>query len=804
MILTQSFSLKFSPLLKTIFALSVLPVLINTSGAATDVSDVNLYGVSDKCIAVEFVVGQKKPSSLELYTPLPADEVRKGDDGITALIRDGEVIGALCGPDNKHLYKAPVIVGNRTPNSWLRKTFVSLVNEAGEILKPAKVYRKTKPIDKSLGIDWKIEYQIKHVLFFEFSEPLVRGQRYEVKYASDQFEQTSFVLDDSKMLTRAIQVSQLGHHPEDLVKYASLSLWKGDGGGHQFPDTGDFSLIDEDGREMFSGEWKLVKAQSENDDSYNQWGQDRRHNTAKSNVYRLDFSNFKSTGTYRVWAKGVGVSKPIVISNDVYKEAFIKSVRGLYHQRSGIELKAPFTDYARPLMFHPDMGKTATLSATPLQHPYYVKEDGQNETFKRLPEKDTGKAVTNFWGGYSDAGDWDRRIQHLQASRFLFDLYERDPEMMGRISLNIPESNNQLPDIIDEALWGMEIYLRLQGEDGGVSGWIESEEHPKMGEVSWIDSLDLFVTSPDMFSSYTLAATAAKGSRSLESLDPDKASKLKESALKAMAFAEKEWPSVKDNPALMNNITDLRNLAAVELFLLTDDEEWHQVFLETSIFRNGAAPAQQWNPREKGGRVDQLEAAFTYARMLPDGHDKNVVENIQKSLSASADFSSEFSEQTGYGWTKDHDSDNIAWGTLGKPQTSKVLRAYILTGEEKYLKTAERSAFFPFGMNGDHLTFTTGIGNAIKNPLLIDAQTMSWKSPEGITVYGPWDPAKWDYWGSNEVTKTRDSYPPHATWPAGESTLDLGYLMVPQSEFTVHSEIAPMFWHLGSMAIIRK
>jgi endoglucanase len=36
--------------------------------------------------------------------------------------------------------------------------------------------------------------------------------------------------------------------------------------------------------------------------------------------------------------------------------------------------------------------------------------------------------VPNAWGGYFDAGDWNRRIQHLDATNLLFELAEMFPQ----------------------------------------------------------------------------------------------------------------------------------------------------------------------------------------------------------------------------------------------------------------------------------------------------------------------------------------------------------------------------------------
>src|SRR6185503_9409025 len=100
------------------------------------------------------------------------------------------------------------------------------------------------------------------------------------------------------------------------------------------------------------------------------------------------------------------------------------------------------------------------------------------DNFGNLVKGGTDQVLETVWGGYHDAGDWDRRIQHLDVTRSLFELQEISPAWSSKFSLGIPESSNTLPDIVDEALFGLDFYRRLQDKDGGVRGGIESSEHP--------------------------------------------------------------------------------------------------------------------------------------------------------------------------------------------------------------------------------------------------------------------------------------------------------------------------------------
>jgi hypothetical protein len=57
--------------------------------------------------------------------------------------------------------------------------------------------------------------------------------------------------------------------------------------------------------------------------------------------------------------------------------------------------------------------------------------------------------------------------------------YELAPQKFRDGELNIPESGNGIPDIVDEAKWGVDFYKRIQRPDGGVSVGFFEESHPR-------------------------------------------------------------------------------------------------------------------------------------------------------------------------------------------------------------------------------------------------------------------------------------------------------------------------------------
>jgi endoglucanase len=106
---------------------------------------------------------------------------------------------------------------------------------------------------------------------------------------------------------------------------------------------------------------------------------------------------------------------------------------------------------------------------------------------------------------------------------FLLSLYEMNTTFWSSVTFDIPESTNQYPDIVDEAMWSLDFWARMQRQDGGthtcrktithsiftssgVGGGIEADEHPIYGQVSWESTQRWFCYAPDPWVTYTFAA----------------------------------------------------------------------------------------------------------------------------------------------------------------------------------------------------------------------------------------------------------------------------------------------------------
>jgi endoglucanase len=757
--------------------------------AAVNPEITQVYSVSAEILAIQIETGQVTHGQQQPYQASPDDVLRRQSDS-TWIERQGQIIGALV--EDTVLYSLDRFTGQpldlawaSTPESFRISSNTDADYQIGYT--PETVSRKSKPTDMARVGIWEFEWPLNHTLYLHLPTPMEVGQTYTLEFPNSDYSSLTFQYQPEQQPSEAVHISQVGFRPDDPLKLGYLSTWMGDGGGVDYPEGLTFWLIDQaTGQRAFTGTATHHRPLQQTEDP-------RGQDYTLTEVQVLDFSTFNQSGQYRLCVETVGCSFAFEIQEDVWQSAFYVSARGLYHQRSGIAIGPPYTAYERPRAFHPDDGVVVYQSnATLLETDMGL---GTKDAFSALVEGKTDEILTNAWGGYFDAGDWDRRIQHLEVSRILLELVELYPDYFSILNLNIPESNNALPDLIDEALWSLDFFRRLQTPEGGIRGGIESANHPRFGEASWQESLTVMAYAPDMWSSYVYAGVAARAADQLVTLDSDLSIRYRNSALQAMGFAEEAYARALDQgTTLHHEVVDARNLAALELFRLTGDEGWHAIFLNTTVFEDETARAYVY------GQHNQRDAAFLYARLSDLRLNVQVQQNALRALRRDADSLAALARDTGFGWSKPDPWAPIGAGnSLGAPKSIAMIRAHALTDEPSYLMDAIRTTQYSLGANPENRVYTTGLGHrSPENPLILDQRILGTTPPPGITVYGPLDLINTpDYWTVQLLQNV--TYPAPQVWPTTEAYFDV-FLFPAVTEFTVMQTIAQASYTWGYLA----
>lgn len=551
-------------------------------------------------------------------------------------------------------------------------------------------------------------------------------------------------------------------------------------------------------------------------------------NRAATFVFQLDFGAWQpqAKGRYRIHVPGLGVSDPFDIRDDIWLQAGRTAIGGLYNHRSGIALDGRF-GFTRPVSFKPGPSLSIQLSKLPLSWTSNAPTGFINaDEGGKSPWITAEIAPDTYWGGYMDAGDWDRRIDHVSVSMLLMDVYEAFPAAAQSTGLGIPKSSelldsalyagtDNLPDILHEAIWTLDFFRRLQLPDGSVRGGIESSAHPLLSVPSFLEHLTVFAYAPDPISTYRYAAGAAKLAGIMQRAGQSRLSDIyRESALKAWQWAEDAFNNTDTHAveakdiaaksgvfskvewetraaALKKAMTEHRITAAAAMFRLTGESAYGTIFERAWI-------------RKIELYEHIADGAWDYYRAEGPTANKALQESIGARFVSAALIVANAQSKLNYSSMK-HPFAPIGWGQGLAPdynQAQMFIRAHQVSKNPLLLKTMQQASAHILGANQVGLSFTTGLGlRNVKHPLHEDHRAMGVKAPDGITIYG-WAPQSatshnWifgPFWsplpvsGERENAHSRNVLPNRFAMPFFEYLIEHPQLVM-QQEYTVHQSI---------------
>ncbi len=740
--------------------------------------------VAPNVLALTIQAGKLTPSELIPYRAEPNDKLREvknegGEVEQLLLERRGNTIGWLIGDQRNWLTTYERIDGEPLldfladdPATYTLESIDQSATAKG--IKPLAVHRKSRVSHWAQGPG---ELALHHTLYLKLPQNIPHRSKWKLMLGdlNTQQRDVEFNFDVSHVRSDAIHVQQIGYRPDDPIKRAFVSCWLGNGGVLPQPDVVRFLLIDDaTGKHVYTGQGQRHFPADQPELMA------REANFNGTDVARLDFSDFKQPGKYLLVVEGVGCSYPFEIGRDVWTAAWRTQLRGLYNNRSGIELGPPYTNFKKPRDMHPDDGYKVTRST------YRAVEKGA-EAYADVAAGDTGEAVPSGWGGYHDAGDWNpRRVTHMRVTLAMLELFDQYESKLKSFQLGIPPTDG-LPDMLTESVFEFSCFRRLQQPDGGIPFEMESKGDPLVGEVSWLNSFGSLVLAADYAGSWCYAGVGGRLSRLLEPYDASLAKDYRDSAVKAFAFAEQDFAKDKaaGKTASRENTwqaIDDRNLAALELYRLTGDQDYHELFLQDSVLTE-----DQPNLFQYGTHV-QRDHAFHYARLPVGLGDQGLKKKAISAIVEQAERALHYADGNAFNLTTCDKGKPQFIGFYTTPDAADLTRAHFLTGEVKYLAGAVQATQFQAGCNPNNLVYTTGIGaNPVKNVFKLDARRTGQAVPEGLTPYGNIDFGKWNHngitwpitWYLGKVT-VPDPY----AWPTHEAYWDLGAWPMLE-EFTV-------------------
>ena len=432
-----------------------------------------------------------------------------------------------------------------------------------------------------------------------------------------------------------------------------------------------------------------------------------KHATTKKSPFssktrqEIDFSSITKPGRYTLVAGRHQQS--FIISSDPYTEALKASIKGYYYQRSGESLERKYAgEYARP---------AAHLDSHVMVHPSAAS-----------PKRPAGTIISSPKGWY-DAGDYNKYIVNSGFTLgLILQSYQLHQDRFNSLNLQIPESDNKIPDILDEMMYNLEWMLTMQDPtDGGVYHKLTTPNFE--GFVMPEDcKQQRYVVQKTTTAALDFAATMALAARIYQRFPEFQSfcQQARESAEKAYAWAVKH-PTVyydqdgnnkKFSPAIHtggygdNHTEDEFFWAATELYLTTSETSYLEQ-AKQFVPDNFSIPTWgnvaglgifQWVNQELLGTPD---AGKLPMKEIKESLKKKCDEDIQELATSS--FHSIFGNS----------AQDFHWGSNSESCLGRGIAQmyeYALTKDSKYRQAALSTLDYFFGRNATGYCYLTGFG----------------------------------------------------------------------------------------------
>jgi len=481
------------------------------------------------------------------------------------------------------------------------------------------------------------------------------------------------------------------------------------------PDSPKYAMIA--GEEGTTSEWTLIDQATNTAVASGQTTPATFDSSSGYHVQVADFSDVTTPGTYTLRI-GDLQSEPFIISTNIYSALSRDAQRYFYLNRSGIELEEAYAgEWARPAGHLTDDSLTC-----------YAGTDASGTSWDGCDYRlDVSK-------GWYDAGDYGKYVVNGGISVWtLLNAFEHHPAAFADGDLNIPESGNGVPDILDEVRWEMEFLLGMQVPAGEP---LAGMAHHKAHNLTW-DGLPVlpqteadndnpnngrFLMPPSTAATYNLAAVAAQCARVYAEIDPDFAGR-------CLSAAQTAWTAATENDVILAGntpgqgggnyddtaVADEQFWAAAELFITTGETQYLNALagspFASALYRGGTAPVapMTWGSTNALGTISLL----TVPNDLPD---ELLADMRQQIVDLADDYLGTMDSE---GYRINQRGYQFVWGSTSTVLNSAIAMAlaYEFTDEPRYLAGATESMDWLLGRNALGFSFISGYGNrTMQNP----------------------------------------------------------------------------------------
>jgi endoglucanase len=304
---------------------------------------------------------------------------------------------------------------------------------------------------------------------------------------------------------------------------------------------------------------------------------------AGMHLWKADFSVLSTTGSFKLQVQSMGESHEFQIQDNIYSTIPITLLRSFFYQRCGTSLSRKYaSEWNRNschltdgLLYSPNAENAVIHSAT---------------------------------GGWHDGSTYGKYTVHgVNAVGVLLLLYESCPAQYGDGYLNIPESGNGIPDILDEVKVELDWLLSMQATDGGFHHKVTPKE-PIKPTAAEKDQSKRYVFPVSTAATAGSCAVLAKAYRIYSDFNVAFATECLQASKRAWEYLQQNPENtgfqnpegVRTKPLNDSDDSDERFWAAIEMFLSTGNGQYQSVALDI-----------------KKSRVPLLSASGYWANVMP-------------------------------------------------------------------------------------------------------------------------------------------------------------------------------------------
>ena len=415
---------------------------------------------------------------------------------------------------------------------------------------------------------------------------------------------------------------------------------------------------------------------------------------SKEAVRLADFSKVTTPGNYKIKI-GDETSYAFEVADAPYKALSKAALKMFYYFRCSSDVKEEFG------------GKW--------HRPFGIADDKVIIHESAASKARPAGTVVSAPGGWFDAGDYNKYTVNSGISTFsLMALHEALPQYTSKQNINIPESTNGVPDVLDQAYWNLKWLEQMQDpSDGGVYHRLSAKSFGDLKTMPHQYTKKRYMQGKNTSAALNFSAALAQASRVFapyEKQFPGFSKRCLQKSIKAYQWA-KANPTVRFTQpegfttGIYENenysFSDEFSWAATELFITTLDKKY---FDESGVpFHDVDTPI--WT---HVGSLGYLSLVHNRERV------KDLIDMklIRQRLTEYVDYLI-FDAQEGTGIAYRMSNKRFEWGSNGfvSNQTMLTLASHLLTGEQKYLDLGISNVDYLLGKNPLNHCFITGFGS---------------------------------------------------------------------------------------------